>query len=73
MAIELWWWVVPLALTGWITFVFFGLAVIIVDKVCNSYWATAILAAIATAPWVVCVLSVIVWLVANAMVAIWGV
>lgn len=73
MAIELWWWVVPLALTGWITFILFGLATIIVDKVSNSHRVPVILAFIATAPWVICVLSVIAWLVANIMVAIWRV
>lgn len=71
MPIKLWWWVSPLFLTGWITFIFFSVASVIADKVCNKDWIPAVLAAIAIAPWVICGLSVVVLLVTNILIFIW--
>lgn len=71
MPIKLWWWVSPLFLTGWIFFIFFGIAAIVVDAVCNNNWVPAVLVAIAIAPWVVCAVSVVVWLVTNILILIW--
>lgn len=71
MPIELWWWVAPLFLTGWIIFIFFVFASAVADKACNNYWVPAVLVAIAIAPWVVCAVSVVVWFVTNILILIW--
>lgn len=73
MPIEFWWWIEPLWLTGFLTVVIFGTIGAIREKIKPSYKdiVSDILAALAIGPWCICALSVIAWLVINALVLIW--
>lgn len=71
MPIELWWWVEPLYLTGFLAmFVLIPIAVLI-DKVKPYNIFSAFLAVIAIAPPAASGLSLVVWLIINALVFIW--
>ena len=72
MPIEFWWWIEPLWLTGFLTLIIFGTIGAIREKI-NPYGnpISGILAALAVGPWCICALSVIAWLVINALVLIW--
>ena len=71
MPIELWWWVIPLWFTGYLTAVVFGAAAYLLDTVIPDTPVPIICAIIAVMPWVICALAGVVWLIANALIVIW--
>ena len=71
MPIELWWWVVPLFLTGWLTLLTFGIAAILIDAAYPDSICSYLFAIIACLPWVICAATVVVWLIVNILILIW--
>lgn len=70
MAIELWWWIKPLFETGLVTLLVIGVPAIWMARV-GCYRISVIMAIVAVAPYVVTILSVLVWLLGNVMISIW--
>lgn len=68
--IELWWWVKPLFYTGFITLMVIGVPACWMDHV-GYYRISFVMAIVAVAPYVVTILSVLVWLLSNVMILIW--
>ena len=69
MPIELWWWVKPLFETGFFTLVLLGPIAAWMGN--RAYWIGLVLACIAVAPYVVTIVSALVWLLCNVMLLIW--
>ena len=73
MPIELWWWIRPLLMTGFVTVVILGIIALILIRV-EQRWSdilAVILTAIAVAPILASCGSAVVWFFANILVSIW--
>ena len=71
MPIELWWWVMPLYYTGFLTLLTFGIAAILIDKAHTDSVCSLIFAIIACLPWAICAVTVVGWLITNILILIW--
>ena len=71
MPIELWWWVEPMFYTGLLTLFVVGVPSLWLDDAMPRSWLPELLAVLAIAPLVICLGSVIVWLLTNALIVIW--
>ena len=71
MPIEFWWWISPMAATGFITMIIFMIVATIVDGIYPSHWVTAVLSFLAVLPWMIAIASTIIWIVTNILILIW--
>lgn len=71
MPIKLWWWVSPLCGTGYLTLLVFGGLAVLIDKAKPYNTISSIFAWIAFAPWLISILSTVVWLLINVLILIW--
>ena len=71
MPIEIWWWLKPLWLTGFVTLVVFTPISILVDKAKPGNVVGYVLAVIAALPFCSSVVVFVGWFFANLFVLIW--
>ena len=71
MAIELWWWVGKLFYTGLLALLILGPIGIWVDNVKPGSTVALVLVILAIAPFAICAVTVVGWLLTNILIVIW--
>lgn len=74
MPIELWWWIKPLFLTGFVIVIIVVPLAIWIDNKSAKRWVakvTEVMILVASLPWIVCSACVVTWVLSNIFILIW--